>query len=950
MKLCQCIIPACILVILLFIPACAAVTFTFPLPDKTALTDGEKKFSSDLLDLVRASEGTRTAMGSDVAAGPLFGAPLEESAEDTVYVYVTVDPAASTHLIDAYASSVTGRDEEHHIAAAEVPVASLADLAALPEVVSMMRVLPPMVNAGSVETEGDTLLRAKALRNVTGYGGAGVRIGIISDGVDHIETAVSSGDLPEDVHVLSNEQGGDEGTAMLEIVHDIAPDADLYFHDHGSSWIGFNEAIDALAAAGCTVICDDIAWTTVPYFEDGIIASHIQALVDGDEIIYLSSAGNYGRAHYQGEFTEGGDGWHDFGGGNTTLPFTVPAGTSITLVFEWNDPWGFSSNDYDLYVYDASGTLISSSTGPQDGDDNPIEYVQVRNTGTRPVTAYGAVNKYSGSARTLEFFVFGASSPIDAAYGPEADSVFGHQAAEGVIAVGSIDHADAIRYYSSRGPSTISYPVAVQRGKPEISATDGVSVTGSGGFPSTFYGTSAAAPHVAAIAALVWGLAPDLSTDEVREKLLSTAVDLGTGGFDTTYGYGRVDALAFFIATGSAPTASFDAAPLSGPAPLTVNFTDTSVGATAWEWAFGDGRASTEQYPVHTYTAPGNYTVSLRASSLFGGATAERVGYIAVTKPPLAANFSANRTSGTVPFAVQFADETTGIPLAWNWSFGDGVTSTEQHPLHTYMMPGNYTVSLAVADAYGSTDTTMADGYIVADAPPLVAAFTTNVTSGFVPFAVEFNDTTAGAPVAWNWSFGDNGTSTEQHPIHAYTMPGVYTVNLTVTDAYGAVSGNESVIQAKLLLHPGFSANLTSGVVPFAVGFTDLTPENASAWLWSFGDTTTSTEQHPAHIYTTPGNYTVTLAVNGGAETCTREAYIKVTPLLFGDANDDGTVNQADTLRVLKEVVGLKEEPAAGTEQFRKTDVHANGAIEVGDALFIAQYNVGLRDAWFEIV
>ena len=268
---------------------------------------------------------------------------------------------------------------------------------------------------------------------------------------------------------------------------------------------------------------------------------------------------------------------------------------------------------------------------------------------------------------------------------------------------------------------------------------------------------------------------------------------------------------------------------------------------------------------------------------------------------------------------------------------------------HLYV-PGNYTVSLAVADAYGSTDTEAAEGYVAAEAPPLVAAFTTNLTSGFVPFAVGFNDTTAGAPVAWNWSFGDNGTSIEQHPIHAYTMPGVYTVNLTVTDAYGAVSGNETIIRAKLLLHPAFSVNLTAGVVPFAVGFTDLTAANASAWLWSFGDGNTSIEQHPVHTYTIAGAYTVSLTVNGDCGSVTKSGYIAALPVLYGDANGDGTVNQADTLRVLREVVGLKEKPAADTEQFQKTDVHKNGAIEVGDALFIAQFNVGLRDVWFEAV
>jgi hypothetical protein len=147
-----------------------------------------------------------------------------------------------------------------------------------------------------------------------------------------------------------------------------------------------------------------------------------------------------------------------------------------------------------------------------------------------------------------------------------------------------------------------------------------------------------------------------------------------------------------------------------------------------------------------------------------------------------------------------------------------------------------------------------------------------------------------------------------------------------------------------------FSADVTAGPVPLTVRFTDITTENPSSWYWSFGDGGTSIEQHPVHTYTLPGNYTVTLSVDGGLLTATRPGYIRATPVLFGDANDDGEVDQADTLLVLQEVVGLKDMPGPGTEEFRKTDVHTNGVIDVGDALFIAQYNVGLRDIWFALL
>ncbi|PKL62710.1 MAG: hypothetical protein CVV31_04700 [Methanomicrobiales archaeon HGW-Methanomicrobiales-2] len=147
-----------------------------------------------------------------------------------------------------------------------------------------------------------------------------------------------------------------------------------------------------------------------------------------------------------------------------------------------------------------------------------------------------------------------------------------------------------------------------------------------------------------------------------------------------------------------------------------------------------------------------------------------------------------------------------------------------------------------------------------------------------------------------------------------------------------------------------FTADVTAGPIPLTVRFTDASTENPSSWLWDFGDGQTSTEQHPVHTYTLPGNHTVTLAVNGRLSIAARPGYIRVTPVLFGDANEDGAVNQADTLIVLQEVVGLREKPLAGTDGFRKADVHANGAIEIGDALFIAQYNVGLRDVWFEML
>ena len=132
----------------------------------------------------------------------------------------------------------------------------LYELAAIDGVRAVREVIAPGLSIGSVTTEGDIVHKTANVRSGYGYTGAGVKIGIISNGVKHINDSKESGDLPDDVHVLSDEVGGDGGTAMLEIVHDMVPDAELYFHDMGDDEIEFNYAIDALVSSGCRNPCD----------------------------------------------------------------------------------------------------------------------------------------------------------------------------------------------------------------------------------------------------------------------------------------------------------------------------------------------------------------------------------------------------------------------------------------------------------------------------------------------------------------------------------------------------------------------------------------------------------------------------------------------------------------------------------------------------------------------
>ncbi|HWQ48772.1 MAG TPA: PKD domain-containing protein, partial [Methanosarcina sp.] len=158
------------------------------------------------------------------------------------------------------------------------------------------------------------------------------------------------------------------------------------------------------------------------------------------------------------------------------------------------------------------------------------------------------------------------------------------------------------------------------------------------------------------------------------------------------------------------PVANFAASPVSGKAPLKVQFTDKSTGSpTTWKWTFGDGKSSTLKNPAHTYTKAGKYAVSLTVKNAAGSNTKTIKNYINVKSPvqkPVAA-FSASPRSGKAPLKVQFTDKSTGSPTSWKWSFGDKTYSTAKNPAHKYNKAGKYTVSLTVKNAAGSSTKTM---------------------------------------------------------------------------------------------------------------------------------------------------------------------------------------------------------------------------------------------------
>ncbi len=151
----------------------------------------------------------------------------------------------------------------------------------------------------------------------------------------------------------------------------------------------------------------------------------------------------------------------------------------------------------------------------------------------------------------------------------------------------------------------------------------------------------------------------------------------------------------------------------------------------------------------------------------------------------VSANFTATPLNGTAPLEVQFTDTSTGGATQWSWTFGDGGTSNDRNPEHTYAAVGTYTVTLTATNAGGS-DAEIKTGYITVTVPPPVADFSAAPTSGTAPLTVPFTDASTNEPTSWSWTFGDGGTSTEQNPEHIYASAGTYTVSLTATNAGGS--------------------------------------------------------------------------------------------------------------------------------------------------------------------
>ena len=423
---------------------------------------------------------------------------------------------------------------------------------------------------GSVTSEGDVTHTADQARTSFGVTGTGIKIGVISDSVDYLAQSQANGNLPA-VTVLSGRSGvpaTGEGTAMLEIIYDLAPGAQLFFSTGYGGPAAFAQNILDLRAAGCNIIVDDLEYFNESPFQDAVIAQAVNTVTAGGAL-YFSSAGNSGNWNdstssvWEGDFVDGGTisingtpvgNAHRFTTPNVILnPASSNNSHGESCYLFWSDPLAGSANDYDLYIVNSSGTIVRMSNTTQNGTQDPIENVSIAD-GEQVL-----VVKFSGANRYLHVNV-GRGTLLY----KSAGRTKGHSAAADAFSVAAVKArtsypnpftggaANPVETFSSDGPRRLFYtangtPITpgnlsatggTVRAKPDIAAADAVS-TSVPGF-GTFTGTSAAAPHAAAIAGLIWSSNPSLTPAQVRTAMTSTALDIEDTGSDRDSGAGIV--------------------------------------------------------------------------------------------------------------------------------------------------------------------------------------------------------------------------------------------------------------------------------------------------------------------------------------------------------------------------------------------------------------------------
>ena len=480
-------------------------------------------------------------------------------------------------------------------------------LETLPEVKFIRPPSYPVKEVGSVTTEAYKALHIDSFvnrpefigSNVTGQG---IKVGAISSAINRADLSSRYGDLPTTTTGISNMFGGitywsfrtnpmtglpygddvtgiinywmgipdEEGTAMLEIIHDIVPDARLYFSNFDTD-IEMNMSKDWLRQQGCDVIVDDISfYNTGPYDGESVVSLGSTRQVEHG-VAYYTSVGNGAEEHWWGYFQDPEvNNISNFAPLDETLEVRIPSGYTVYAHLSWDEPWGESGYDIDMYMLDPNfldfGNPYSYSTDLQLGDGDPAEGCGVFNNTFEPAVISIVIARkekeepYDDSKPMRMNLHLMGGEITEKDYMISAGSIGNNSDAKKAISVGAIDVSsrlhNVVEYFSSRGPTWDG------RLKPEIACFDGTSSGRAlwGTYFNPFFGTSAAAPHAAAVAAMIKGYKvdagdsdftnpwdPERVVDNINAAIFQGAEDMKPDGVDYMSGYGRINANNIFL-------------------------------------------------------------------------------------------------------------------------------------------------------------------------------------------------------------------------------------------------------------------------------------------------------------------------------------------------------------------------------------------------------------------
>ncbi len=577
-------------------------------------------------------------------------------------------------------------------------------------------------------SQGDRAHQADTMRNVFGFDGTGVRIGVLSDSVRYLEQSQASKNLPLDVTVLpgqsgvtSTSAGSGEGTAMLEIVHDLAPGAKLFFATAFISDASFAQNIRNLRFTyNCDIIVDDIFYFNEHPFQDAIIAQAVND-VTADGAMYFSSAGNEGNINdgtsgvWEGDYLDGGtltnplsNNYRVHSFGERLISNRIRTASPFGYALFWSDPWGRSSNDYDLFILDSTLSIVKkASLGDQTGTQNPYEFIS--NTGVVAGDRIVIAN-FRAQPRALHLNIMRGQLAISS-----IGQTRGHSSAANAFSVAAVNAAVAnggafiggntnpVETFSSDGPRRLFFnpdgtPIVpgnflfttnggALRQKPDIAAADGVS-TSVPGF-TTFFGTSAAAPHAAAIAALLKSAAPSLTGTQIRDLMTATALDIGPLGWDRSAGIGIVTPLGSYLAYSPAPLLEFKLAEISPGEGDGDRFVEPGETARVDVVFFNSGNFAATNLKVKlTSTTPGVTVIS------------DESDYFQIAPGKAGANLS--------PFRIRLADT---VQCGARVNLTATASSNEQPPrTFTFSVPTGQPGSTATTFAYAGAPVSIPDG------------------------------------------------------------------------------------------------------------------------------------------------------------------------------------------------------------------------------------------------